>query len=48
MADDCGHSRRASALVVDDEAPARDELTYLLRTFPNVGWSMRWAARATR
>jgi DNA-binding LytR/AlgR family response regulator len=28
---------RTSALVVDDEAPARDELAYLLRTFPDVG-----------
>ncbi len=27
---------RASALVVDDEAPARDELAYLLRTIPAV------------
>lgn len=27
---------RTSALVVDDEAPARDELAYLLRTFPEV------------
>ena len=30
-----GHAR-ASALVVDDEAPARDELAYLLRTIPSV------------
>jgi two-component system response regulator LytT len=28
---------RTSALVVDDEAPARDELAYLLRTFPDLG-----------
>jgi two-component system response regulator LytT len=28
---------RTSALVVDDEAPARDELAYLLRTFPDIG-----------
>jgi DNA-binding LytR/AlgR family response regulator len=27
---------RASALVVDDEAPARDELAYLLRTIPAI------------
>ena len=27
----------ASALVVDDEAPARDELVYLLRTIPAIG-----------
>jgi DNA-binding LytR/AlgR family response regulator len=27
------HGRRASALVIDDEAPARDELSYLLREF---------------
>jgi DNA-binding LytR/AlgR family response regulator len=26
------HARTASALVIDDEAPARDELSYLLRT----------------
>ena len=25
-------ARTASALVIDDEAPARDELSYLLRT----------------
>jgi len=28
---------RTSALVVDDEAPARDELAYLLQTFPEIG-----------
>lgn len=28
---------RASALVVDDEAPAREQLAYLLRTIPAVG-----------
>jgi DNA-binding LytR/AlgR family response regulator len=32
-----GRQARASALVVDDEAPARDELAYLLRTIPAVG-----------
>jgi DNA-binding LytR/AlgR family response regulator len=31
---DSGDGCRAAALVVDDEAPARDELVYLLHTFP--------------
>jgi DNA-binding LytR/AlgR family response regulator len=30
------HARTASALVIDDEAPARDELSYLLRTIFSV------------
>lgn len=36
---DTGFQRhgRPSALVVDDEAPARDELVYLLQTIPAVG-----------
>jgi DNA-binding LytR/AlgR family response regulator len=29
-------ARQASALVVDDETPARDELTYLLHTMPGI------------